>query len=84
MMQTTSKSLYDTDFAFWIDDTVNKLKASDYLQIDWENLIEEIESLGRSEKRELENRLTTLFEHALKRHYVPLPDCDRGWDNTLK
>jgi hypothetical protein len=60
------------------------LKAGDYLQIDWENLIEEIESLGRSEKRELENRLTTLFEHALKRHYVPLPDCYRGWDNTLK
>ncbi|MGK7934007.1 MAG: DUF29 family protein, partial [Microcystaceae cyanobacterium] len=30
------------------------------------------------------SRLITLFEHALKRCYVPLPDCYRGWEVTLK
>ena len=84
MTQTTTKTLYDSDFAFWIEDTVNKLKVGDYYHVDWENLIEEIESLGRSERRELENRLTTLFEHALKRYYIPLSDCYHGWENTLK
>jgi hypothetical protein len=40
--------------------------------------------LGRQDKRELESRLITLFEHAIKRRYVPLSDCYRGWENTLK
>ncbi|MFZ4444621.1 MAG: DUF29 domain-containing protein, partial [Planktothrix agardhii] len=52
--------------------------------LDWDNLIEEIESLGKRDKRELESRLTTLFEDALKRNYVSLPDCYRGWEVTIK
>ena len=47
--QTTS--LYDTDYQLWLDHTVSQLKAQDFSQIDLENLIEEIESLGRSDKR---------------------------------
>jgi hypothetical protein len=78
------KTLYDQDFALWIEATVKQLKSEDFSQVDLENLIEEVESLGRKDKRELENRLTTLFEHALKRCYVPLPDCYRGWEVTLK
>ena len=59
------------------------LKARDFTSVDWENVIEEIEGLTRSDKRELENRLVTLFEHALKRRYVSLSDCYRGWEGTL-
>lgn len=83
MNQTTSKTLYDSDFALWIEETVNKLKQRNTEDLDWENLIEEIESLGARDKRELESRLTTLFEHALKRRYVPLSDCYRGWEVTI-
>jgi Domain of unknown function DUF29 len=83
MSQTTSKTLYDSDFALWIDDTVNKLKQRNTEDLDWENLIEEVESLGARDRRELESRLTTLFEHALKRCYVPLSDCYRGWELTI-
>ena len=39
--------------------------------------------MGKRDKRELEIRLTTLFEHSLKRCYVPLPECYRGWEVTL-
>lgn len=83
MNQTTSKTLYDSDFALWIEETVNKLKERNTEDLDWENLIEEIESLGARDRRELESRLTTLFEHALKRRYVPLSDCYRGWEVTI-
>lgn len=83
MAHITAKTLYDTDFALWVEDTVSKLKTGDFNQVDWENLIEEVESLGKKDRRELASRLTTLFEHALKRCYVPLSDCYRGWEVTI-
>ena len=76
-------SLYDSDFALWLEKTVSQLKARNTKDLDWDNLIEEIESLGKRDKRELRSRLTTLLEHALKRQYVPLPECYRGWEVTI-
>ena len=84
MTLVTVKQLYEQDFALWIEETVNQLKSGDFSQIDLENLIEEVESLGKRDKRELKSRLVTLFEHALKRCYVPLTDCYRGWEVTIK
>ena len=79
-----TKTLYDRDFALWIDETTKKLKSGDFSQIDVENLIEEVEALGKRDKRRLKSHLITLFEHALKRVYVPLPECYRGWEVTIK
>ena len=78
------KSLYESDFLLWTQDTVAKLKARDFDHVDFENLIEEIESLGRSEKQELESRLETLLAHCLKRLYVDMPYCFNGWQNTIR
>ena len=83
-MVTSSPQTYDQDFALWVEENIVLLKAKNYDAVDWENLIEEVEGFTRSDKRELENRLITLFEHALKRRYVSLPDCYRGWEVTLK
>ena len=83
IMVTSSTQTYDQDFALWVEENIVLLKAKNYDAVDWENLIEEVEGLTRSDKRELENRLITLFEHALKRRYVPLIDCYRGWEVTL-
>ncbi|MBG1267892.1 DUF29 domain-containing protein [Nostoc sp. WHI] len=83
MTQSPVKTLYETDFALWIQQTINSLQSQDYSKVDWENLIEEIEGLGRRDRRELESRLTTLFEHALKRNYVNLPECYGGWEATI-
>ncbi|MFO5472061.1 MAG: DUF29 domain-containing protein, partial [Dolichospermum sp.] len=58
--------LTQTDYALWIEETINLLKEQNYHSVDWEDLIEEIESLGRSQKRELRNRLITMLEHCLK------------------
>jgi len=76
-------SLYERDFLLWTTDTVAKLKARDFDQLDLENLIEEIESLGRSEKKELKSRLLILMEHLLKRLYVNSPNDYRGWELTI-
>lgn len=61
MTKTSLKTLYDLDFALWIEDTVNQLKSRNIENLDWENLIEEIESFGKRDKRELESRLTTFY-----------------------
>ena len=74
-------SLYDTDYQLWLDHTVFQLKAQDFSQIDLENLIEEIESLGRSDKRATASYLMRLCEHLLKIKYweSERETCLRGW-----
>jgi hypothetical protein len=42
---------YESDYLQWIETTVEKLRSQDYASVDWENLIEEIEDMGRSERR---------------------------------
>jgi hypothetical protein len=85
MTQTaTRKSLYESDYLLWTQDIVSKLKARDFDNVDLENLIEEIEDLGRSKKDELKSRLNTLLEHLLKRMYVDMPQEFNGWQRTIR
>ncbi len=63
------QTLYEDDYYLWVDTTVRKLRCAEFDTVDWENLIEEIESIGRSEKRALASLLTRLFEHLLKLTY---------------
>lgn len=84
MTELNTKTLYDSDFALWIDDTVQKLKARNTENLDWENLIEEVESLGKSDKRKLKSLLLRLFEHLLKRKHTGMQECYRGWDLEIR
>jgi hypothetical protein len=81
---TKPTTLYETDYLLWTEDTIAKLKAREFSQVDVENLIEEIEDLGRSQKRELRQRLATLLEHLLKRLYVNMPQEYNGWERTIR
>jgi Domain of unknown function DUF29 len=78
-------SLYDTDYQLWLDQTVAQLKMQDFSQIDLENLIEEIESLGRSEKHAISSYLMRLCEHLLKIKYweSERETCLRGWKREV-
>jgi len=78
------KTLYEEDTLRWSEDTAAKLKLGDFENLDLENLIEEVEALGRSRKTELLSRLTRLLEHLLKRLYVNLPQDYRGWEVTIR
>ncbi len=79
-----TQSLYEQDFLQWTEATVAQLKARDFEHLDFENLIEEIDALGRSQRKELKSRLLVLLEHLLKRLYVPSPGDYRGWENTIE
>ncbi len=81
----TVSTLYDADFSLWIQHTVEALKQQDFDRVDWDNLIEEVESMGRSEKRELKSRLLVILEHLLKLMFweSEKPQNARGWCNTV-
>ncbi|PWC66684.1 hypothetical protein TSH7_06010 [Azospirillum sp. TSH7] len=66
-------SLYDRDFYAWANEQAALLRAGKLDAADIEHIAEEIESMGRSEKRELVNRLVVLLLHLLKwRYQAPL------------
>jgi hypothetical protein len=85
MTQTIArKSLYESDYLLWTQETIAKLRAKDFDRIDFDNLIEEIEDLGRSYRDELESRLDVLLSHILKRLYVPLANYCNRWERTIR
>ena len=63
--------LYDQDFYLWIETTAKQLKEGRFAEVDLANLIEEIETMGRSEKHALEGNLVVLLMHLLKYKYQP-------------
>lgn len=79
----TALTLYDQDYLLWTEDSVNKLRDKKFDCLDLANLIEEIEDLGKSQRRELKSRLGELLEHILKRTYIDMPDCYRGWVESI-
>lgn len=76
-------STYETDFYTWTQQQAALLKAGRFSEADIENIIEEIETMGRSEKRELESRLAVLLQHLLKWQYQP-ERRGRSWLLTLE
>lgn len=84
MTQTVNQlSLYDRDFNLWLEETASRLKAGDFGNLDINNLLEEIEGLGRAEKNKVRGFLDVLLIHLLKRCYVVMPECYRGWENEI-
>ena len=67
----TMNTLYEADFYAWTQEQAKLLRAQQWELVDIENLIEEIETLGRQERRELRNRLTVLLGHLLKWQFQP-------------
>lgn len=64
-----SSTAYETDYNQWLKETVKQLRERNFEQVDWDNLIEEIESMGKSDRRALMSLLTRLIEHLLKLAY---------------
>lgn len=64
-------SLYDADFHAWANEQAALLRTGQLADADLAHIIEEIESMGRSEKRELVNRLVIVLLHLLKWRFQP-------------
>jgi hypothetical protein len=74
---------YDEDLVAWTEEQVALLREGHLDALDRENIIEEIESLGKSQQRELSSRMVVLFAHLLKWQFQP--DL-RGasWRSTIR
>ncbi len=74
---------YDTDFYAWANEQAVLLRSGKLREADIEHIAEEIESMGRTEKRELVSRLTVLLLHLLKWKFQP---GQRGasWQVTIR
>ena len=70
-LDANRQSLYEADYLKWIETTIEMLRVRDYSNIDWENLIEEIESIGRSERKSLKSNLIVVLTHLLKWQFQP-------------
>lgn len=73
---------YEQDFYGWTQEQAALLRSGRLTDLDIENLIEEVETMGRSEKRALESRLSVLLLHLLKWHYQP-PKRGNSWKYTI-
>jgi hypothetical protein len=83
LLPLKDNELYDRDFLEWTETTVDLLRSQKFSEIDLENLIEEIESMGISEKNALESNLEILLMHLLKYKYQP-QKISNSWKYTIR
>ena len=83
MAISISSETYNKDFYNWAMAQAALLRSGQLEQIDVEHIAEEIESMGKSEKRELSSRLVLLIAHLLKWQYQP-SHRGRSWLLTIK
>ncbi|MEX0270573.1 DUF29 domain-containing protein [Leptolyngbyaceae cyanobacterium UHCC 1019] len=72
---------YLADFSLWINQTAQLLRESRWHEIDVPHLIEEVEDLGKSERRGIASQLTRLLLHLLKWQYQPQRRSDSWLDS---
>lgn len=72
---------YTADFNLWIQQTVQLLREHHWHEVDLEHLIEEVEGLGKSERRGIASQLTRLLLHLLKWQYQPQRRSDSWLDS---
>ncbi len=74
--------LYQADYYGWLQENAQLIREKRFSELDVDNIIEELESMGKSEKRELSNRLTVLLMHLLKWQYQSVKRST-SWRNTI-
>jgi hypothetical protein len=74
--------LYERDFLAWTQDQAEALRRRSIDELDWENLLEEVESMGRQERNEMRSHLIVLLLHLLKWRQQP-QRRSRSWMLTI-
>ena len=80
---TGESATYDRDFAAWLFAQAEAIRARHADGLDWENLAEEIESMGNSQRRELRSRLRVIMVHVLKLQLSVNREPRAGWMETI-
>ena len=73
---------YESDYLCWLEEQTARLREGQFDRLDREHLLEELESMSRSERRQLRNRLIVLLLHLLKWRYQPERQS-RSWSVTI-
>ena len=76
------QSLYDRDFAAWVEQQVEHLRSRHTAGLDVENLIEELEGLTKRDERALGSQLKRIMAHMLKQQYQP-ERASRSWEDSI-
>jgi len=79
----TNAKLYDQDFYAWTREQATLLREGRFSEADVAHIVEEIETMGRSEKRELVSRLVVLLTHLAKWKFQPVLQS-RSWALTIR
>ena len=74
---------YNEDFYSWVKITAKLLREKRFNEIDLDNLIDEVETLGRSERKAIKSNLKVLLMHLLKYQYQP-EKRSKSWLVTIK
>lgn len=80
---STQENLYRKDFHAWCFNQANLIREKKFDELDIENLIEEVEDVGKSLESELENRLAILISHLLKWKFQP-ERRSKSWEFTIR
>jgi len=75
-------TLYQQDVIAWANQQAALLRAGRFAELDVEQVAEEIEDVGKSEQRELANRIAVLLAHLLKWQFQPERQ-GRSWRQTI-
>ena len=75
--------LYDVDFHDWLMEQADAIRRRSANELDWENLAEEVESLGRSQRSSLRSRLSLIIQHLLKWEHQP-ERRTYSWKTTIQ
>ena len=78
-----SPSLYDEDFAAWIEEQVRRLRAGQHSNLDVPNLTEELEALTKRDERALGSPLKRIMARMLKQRYQ-LQQVSRSWAASIE
>jgi hypothetical protein len=78
-----NSAAYDEDFYAWTQEQATLLRSGQFSQVDIENVAEELESIGRSDKRAVDSRLEVLLTHLLK-WQVQVRLRSPGWSGTIR
>ncbi len=84
MSQGVKTDNYEKDYYQWTIDQAQALRERNLEKLDWENIIDEIESLGRSDYSAVSSLLMRQIEHRLKIDYTPLEECYKKWQVEIK
>ena len=76
-------NLYDKDFFAWTQEQAKLIRDKAFDKLDLVNLVEEIECMGKHEKRELSSRLEILLMHLLKWKYQG-EEQSKSWLRTIR